>query len=505
MKKIFISMLAMVFILSSSGFSEDIYGGYLEDDDIYGGYILGTFAKPVSLDLEEAALVDVLKMLSQQTGLNFVSTEAVQERKLTLYLDKVPLKEAMDILFKANKLAYNYYPDSNIFVVKEMGKPDLELISKVYPLRYVRVQSARMTSEIDEILGGEGDSGDGRGAQEEGGILQAVEAVLSENGRATEDAITNALIVVDVPAQFPLIDEVVSKLDIAVPRVMIEVDMLDVSKTHIDKLGFNFANGLYASAGAGARSSSFPFQESFLKGTQVNQTTAGGLTPPVLSILDLTSFTLVMQFLTEDTTTKFIARPKILTISNETAEVNLTVNEAIGVTTTQASGGSSTTQEVEREETGTKLRVTPQVNPYTQEVTLMVEMFNRESSDSGISISGLTGASTLKNVEERGTKSVLRLKHGETLYIGGLIRKEEKTTVRKIPLLGDIPIVGKVFSYTERPGADNQDRELLIFLTPRIIEDGVVMTAKRTRVLAREQWDAPKRDSIKVALDSFVR
>ncbi|MBU2044679.1 MAG: hypothetical protein KJ977_03265 [Candidatus Omnitrophica bacterium] len=498
MKKIFILILAGSFIFLGNGFSQD---------DIYGGYLLSSAEKRVSLDLEGAQLVDVLKMLSQQTGLNFVSTEAVRERKLTLYMDGVPLREAMDVLFKANNLAYNYYPDSNIFVVKEMGKPNLELVSKVYSLKYVRVQSGRMQEEIDDILESGGQSGGtGTDNKETGGIAKAVQAVLSAVGKVTEDPLTNSLIVVDVPVQFPMIDEVVSKLDISVPRVMIEVEMLDVSKTHLDKLGFNFANGLYASAAAGARSSRVPFSNSLLKGTPVTQSTVGGLAPPVLSILDLTSFTSVMQFVTEDTSTKFIARPKILTVSNETAEVNLTTNEAIGVTTTRgAEGGGSVTQNVEREKTGTKLRVTPQVNPITQEITLMIEVFNRESSDSGISIEGLTGSSTLKNVEERGTKSVLRLKDGETLYIGGLIRKEEKETKRKIPLLGDIPFIGKVFSYTERPGADNQDRELLLFLTPRIIEDNVSISAKKIQVFSREQVDAVKRDSVKVALDSFVR
>ncbi|MFA7676938.1 MAG: type II and III secretion system protein, partial [Candidatus Omnitrophota bacterium] len=206
-----------------------------------------------------------------------------------------------------------------------------------------------------------------------------------------------------------------------------------------------------------------------------------------------------------DTSTKFIARPKILTLSNETAEVNLTVNEAIGVTTIRGSeGGGSITQNVEREQTGTKLRVTPQVNPYTQEITLMLEIFNRESSDSGLAITGLEAGSTLKNVEERGTKNVLRLKDGETLYIGGLIRREESTTITKIPFLGDIPILGKLFSYTERPGADNQDREMLVFLTPRIVEDEPLL-AKRPQIINREQNNASKRETIKVALDNFGR
>jgi type II secretory pathway component GspD/PulD (secretin) len=497
-KKIIVIILCGIFCFWGVSFSQD---------NIYGDYFLNAFNKKVSIDLEAAQLVDVLKMLSQQTNLNFVSTEAIKDRKLTLYMEEVPLKEAMDIVFKANNLAYDYYPESKIFVVKEMGKPDIELKTKVYRLKYARVSSSRMQKEITDLIVDENSDSDNEESDTKStqGIRKAVEAVLSPVGKVNEDALTNSLIVVDVPSQFPTIDEVIDKLDIAIPRVMIEVEMMDVSKTHLDQIGFNFANGLYARAAGPARSSYFPFGKSLMKGTVTNQTTSGGLTPPVLSILDLTDFTLVMQFLTQDTSTKFIARPKILTLSNETAEVNLTVNEAIGVTTIRGSeGGGSITQNVEREQTGTKLRVTPQVNPYTQEITLMLEIFNRESSDSGLAITGLEAGSTLKNVEERGTKNVLRLKDGETLYIGGLIRREESTTITKIPFLGDIPILGKLFSYTERPGADNQDREMLVFLTPRIVEDEPLL-AKRPQIINREQNNASKRETIKVALDNFGR
>lgn len=472
-------------------------------DNIYGDYLISGFEKTVSLDLEDARLVDVLKMLSQQSGLNFISTEAIKDRMLTLYLDQVPLKEAMDIVFKANNLNYDFYPDSSIFVIKEMGKPALELRTKVYNLKYVRVDSSRMQSEIDAILASDDDEDDDEegGDSDSQGIRRVVESVLSEFGRVSEDAITNSLIVVDVPAQFPTIDQVIDKLDIPCTKVMIEVEMLDVSKTHLDKIGFNFANGLYASYGGPARNTHFPWAESLLK-NPTTQTTSGSLTPPVLGILDMTGFTAIMQFLTQDTKTKFLARPKILTLSNEVAEVNLTTNEAIGVTTTATEGGT-TTQEVEREQTGTRLRVTPQINSGTSEITLFMEIFNRESVDSGLQIEGLTEGN-LKNVEERGTKSMVRLKDGETLFIGGLLRKEDSETIRKIPWLGDIPFFGALFRYTERPAADNTERELLVFLTPRIIDDSMAV-AKKPRIFKREQLDSARNESVRVVLDKFTK
>ena len=477
--------------------------------------MLTSFHDNVSLDLEDARLVDVLKMLSQQIKLNFISTEAIRDRKITVYMENVPLREALDVIFKANNLAYDYYPDANMFVVKEMGKPDLERKAKIYRLKYVRVKSSRLQQEIENSMELDGGSSTRGGSGRYEGIKNAVESILTENGRVTEDPITNSLIVVDVPSQFPAIDEIIAKLDIATPKVMIEVEMLDVSKTHLDQMGFNWANGLWARGAAGARNTTFPlgraqYVDRFNIHDIGNTNNDPGIlnaigstqAAPILGILDLTNLSVVMQFLTQDTSTKFLARPKILTLSDETAEVKLTVNEAIGVETVTTEAGN-VNENIEREETGTKLRVTPHVNPFTQEVTLFIEMFNRESVDSGLATTRLT-VGEIKNVEERGTKSTVRLKNGETLYIGGLIRRESQETITKIPFLGDIPLIGRLFSYTERPGGDNQDRELLVFLTPRVIEERPVVSAKPA-VFLREQQNIAKRQSVKTVLDGFMR
>jgi len=480
MKKAFLIVFLFLILSSSGGFSRD---------SIYGDYLLGSLDKKVSLDLEGAQLVDVLKMLSQQINLNFISTEAVGERTLTLYIEDVPLRDAMDIIFKANNLAYDYYVDSNIFVVKEMGKPTLELKTKIYQLKYVRVKSSKVETEVTAMLAGE----TGKAEEDEGvGIKDAVKSILSEFGRITEDPITNSLIVVDVPVQFPIIDEVISKLDIPIPRIMIEVEMMDVSKSHLDKIGFNFANGATAALTMGARSTTFPWFDKW-SGQSI-----GGANPS-LSTLSFANMSSVMQFLSQESSTKFLARPKILTLANETAEVNLVLNEIIGLTTT-INEDSSRTQEIEREDTGTRLRVTPQVNLVTNEITLVLDVFNKESAKSSITITDMTGF--VKNVEERSTKSIVRLKAGETLFIGGLLKKEEQETITKIPFFGDLPVIGRFFRYTDRPLADNVNRELLVFLTPRILKDERNLVEK-AKVISREQQNSLKDNSVKFALDRF--
>lgn len=484
MKKIF--LIVSVFLIFS-------WSGALSQDNIYGDYLIASLDKEVSLDFENAQLNDVLKLLSQQIGLNFVSTEAVEKRAITLYLENVPFKEAMDVIFKANGLSYDYYPDSKIFVVKELGKPSIELKTKIYYLKYARLATSKIDKHSLDMLEGESEESE---EDEAIGIRDTVAGLLTEFGRMAEDPLTNSLIVTDVPLQFPIIDEVISKLDVPPAKVLIEVEMLDVATSHLDNIGFNFANGLTGSFTPGSRQTRFPWDNRlFGPGT--------GGADPTLSTLSLASFTAVMKFLTSDSSTKFIARPKILTLNNEKSEVNLTLDEVVGLTTTTNEDGS-TTQEIEREDTGTRLTVTPQVNLLTKEITLSVEMFNRESQDSNISVSGMTSG-FVKNVEERGTRSIVRLKNGETLFIGGLIKKESSETITKIPLLGDIPLLGRLFRYKNVPSTDNTNRELLVFLTPRILGEEGSSELKRAKVLFREQENSSKMNSIRIALDRYNR
>ncbi|MCP4652074.1 MAG: hypothetical protein GY858_01655 [Candidatus Omnitrophica bacterium] len=468
-------------------------------DNIYGDYIISNEDITVSLDLEGARLITVLKMLSRQTGLNFLSTEVVQERALTLYMTDVPLKDAMDIIFKANNLIYDFYPESNIFVVKELGKPKIELETKVFYLKYTRVGSSRLLSERDSALGSscDSDSSDAElegstddGASSQGSqLLSAVEKVLSDYGDVVEDTYTNSLVVTDVPSQFSVIEKVISQLDLSLQQVMIEVEILDVSKQLVDEFGFKYGTpgGNWGQYTPGTKTSGFPFPDR-LGG-------AGGTV--TTGTLNLRGFVTAVQFLTSDTTTKFLARPKILTLANETAEVNLTVDEVVGILNTFDDAGNIVGQEAERAETGTKLRVTPQVNPLTKEITLFVTVFSKEAKDSGIDVNG----ENAMNIEERGTKCMVRLKDGETLLLGGLIKKEGEEVKTKVPLLGEIPLLGRLFKSREK---DGQERELMVFLTPRVIKDKSILS-EGGRILCREQDNPEKMELMKIALDKLSK
>ncbi len=474
-----------------------IFASLESPEDTYGDYLLASVEKNISMDLEGADLVDVLKVLSQQTGINFVSSEAVKNRKITLYLDKVPLKDAMDTIFKANNLSYVFNPDSSIFIIKEMGRPSLELQTEVYHLKNARVSSSRLTKEFGDgikredakITPGLSSGGGGGDTKADIGILESVKKVLSEQGKVTEDDRTNSIIVTDVPAQFPLIEKVIRELDKPVPQVMIEVEMLDVKKSLTDHLGVQWGggDGLTLAYLGPAFQTGFPFKGIIggADGNTNNGATIGtqdGFTP---GMFGFTGSAAAINFLKKDISTKALARPRIYTLSNHPAQIQIATDEAIGVTKNIDEDGK-VTYEIERAKTGTVLRVTPQVNSANGEITLFLEPKVVEAVESDIAFAENLVSGKVMNPEERSVKDIVKIKDGHTLLVGGLIRTTNSQGKYKVPFLGDLPFLGAAFRYKEK---GKEERELLIFLTPHIIKDDneTVLSRDSEERSAREQ------------------
>jgi len=474
----------------------------------------------ISMDFQDASMKDILKLLSLQSGLNFIASQAVQDRKVTLYLENVPLKDAMDKIFKANNLSYDLDKKANIFIVKDWGVPEMETVTKVFYFKYATVTTSSLKQEMSNQItnlsditsatgsggssggssggGGEGSSSSGGNTsggkwktEEEAGITAAVKKLLSENGSLIEDYRTNSLIVTDTPSRMEIITNVIAALDVSIPQIMLEVEMLDVSKNVVDNLGFDFTNaGSFAMQVVSAsRSTAFPLS-SFIPTDGLPGKT---FTPGTVSFP--TTLKLIFDWLSTQTDTKFLARPRLLTLNNETAEIRIATNESIGIKTTIAGEGSitSSTAEAERALTGVILRVTPQVNVDTGEVTMFVYPKVCEAV-AGNQLTSGSQTFQYRDPEERSTKSFVKLKDGETVVIGGLLSHEVHHNSDKLPILGNIPIIGALFRHSGNTANNttekNKERELLVFITPLIIKDSAKMEiaqANKINIPQREQ------------------
>lgn len=436
----------------------------------------------ISMDFKDASLKDILKVFSIQAGMNFIASEAVQDRKITLYLDKVPLSQAMDKIFSANNLSYELDSKANIFVVKEWGKMETETVTKVFYLKNATVSTSSLKEELSKSLTNSntatGFSSRSKFKEEsEGGITSAVKRLLSNVGSMMEDFRTNSIIVTDTPMKMKVISQVVASLDVVVPQVMLEVEMLDVSKNTVDKVGFEFGDTPFTAIVTGATATmGFPYGA-------WNKILAPGngslsINPLVNSITNLNSqYNMQLDFMRTQTDTKFLARPKLLTLNNETAEIAITKDEIVGRedtvnittsgTTTTSVFKRSTDLALTKEGTGIFLRVTPQINLDTNEITMVVNPKSSVTSISDLS----TTSNRQADVEVRSTKSIVKVKDGETVILGGLIHQDKSIAVKKLPILGDIPFLGVFFRHKNQ--TVGLERELIVFITPRIVRDRV--------------------------------
>jgi type IV pilus assembly protein PilQ len=418
----------------------------------------------ISLDLQDVHLKELLKILSIQSGLNFIASQALQDRTMTLYLDKVPLKQAMDKIFSANNLTYELDKEANVFVVKDWGAPQVETLTKVYQLKYQAVPSSDLGKET-------------AGAN----TISSLQSILSSRGKIVEDTRTNSLVISDEPKRFPLVEQLLAKLDVPQPQVMLEVEMLDVNKELTDKIGFNWNKvGTYTLAVSGAaRRTKFPFASMYGEGTPSDLKGITGITTqPAFSVSGLS---LTLDFLRTQADTKSLARPKIRTLNNQTAEIKISTDEVINSTSTVVTGTATTTSTtIERATTGITLKVTPMINLDKGEITMSIFPTEKATSTSSL-------VATAKDIEERSVKSIVKVKDGETIIIGGLIRKQLQQTITKLPVLGDLPLLGVLFRHKDK--SRDKERELLVFITPRIIQDADIKLAQtaKTALPEREQ------------------
>jgi type IV pilus assembly protein PilQ len=395
--------------------------------------------KKISLDLEGATLINVLKVFSQQSGLNFIAAEGVADKSITLYLENVPIKEALEKILNTYSLTYELDESSNIFIVKALIRPEVETITKVYPLKYAFVNASPLNSASSTSTTGSS-------------LVDTIRSLLSTYGKLNEDSRTNSIIITDVPMQFETIEEAIRKLDVPVPQVVIEAEIIDAKKSLTDQLGMQWSGTLYTLTLAGRDGLAFPFNYWHNRDGRT-QVATGSVSVPAGTVSS------TLQLLLTDSSTRVLARPKILTLSNQSAEIKITGNNAVGVITTiDAESGVQNTS-AERYEVGVSLKVTPSVNAVTGEITMVLEP---KVTSTEVSVLG----TSYYDPQERSAKVTVAVNDMQTVVIGGLLRKDLSDTRTKMPFLGDIPFLGTIFRHKNKT---DQDRELLVFITPRIV------------------------------------
>ncbi len=446
MKKLFFALVFLALPFNTV-FAEDIKIDFSAIDEFIAKE--GS-AQLISFDLQDVPLSQVVKILAKKSGLNLILQRDLADKPVSIYMQDVDIKDAIKMLVESQGLVLEQQGGRNLFVIKDIPKEGL--VTKVFRLRHATVPGAKILSKSNDS----GDDEDDEDEEGEGGLsgkslFAAVESALSKRGTAVCDPRTNSIIVKDTPQDIKNIENIINKLDIEVPQVTIEVDMLDVAKTVIDNLGMDWSGT--ATYEGGSRSTSFPLKYSKYPSAERDDNFPG---------IGWSGVTL--RALLSDKHTRYLARPKIFTLSGETANIKIMADEVVGLVVTKSDTSADVvSEEAERHNIGVSLEVTPYVSLDKREITMVINPKIVEAKDSDYT--SYIGNS-YKDPEERGIRSVVRVPDGETIVLGGLIKRKDSSEKKKVPFLGDI--LGPLFSYKS---GDNIDRELLIFITPKILDE----------------------------------
>ncbi|OGS36450.1 MAG: hypothetical protein A2506_06455 [Elusimicrobia bacterium RIFOXYD12_FULL_66_9] len=455
----------------------------------------------VTVRVKGAPLATFLDTISAQAKVNFIITEGLEQKRVTAFLQNVTVREALQVLLEIKGLTYQQIGKSNTYVVTQRSKQAENLITRIYTLSYVPLIPLSADDGSDKesaAAGGGGGGGTGKPCASKNvkiGVARVVCTVLSKLGDIELEPRTNALIVTDIPEVFPQVEQIIAELDKKAPQVMIEAQIVEIDSTRARDLGFEWggANGELASFTGGARDTSFPMNlQKNLGGTKIfdplnpsggiisilgttsdSSSSGSGSGSAILSnyayakssILDLTSLKITLRALVSRSEARFLGKPKVLTLNNKMAIIEISAQEAVAVQSqiTGSQGTSQASSTAERFDTGVVLKVTPQVNKEGY-ITMLVQPSFTDVQEAAVSVA----SNRVFNPIKRAASTLVRVKNGQTLVLGGLLRSTETKVIRKVPFFGYIPIIGWLFTSSSNHRTNS---DLVIFITPTIVSD----------------------------------
>ena len=391
--------------------------------------IIETKPGRISMDFKEADIKDVLRIISYKSGMNIVSGEDVKGT-VTIHLVDVPWEKALEVILRT--YGFGYEKEGNVIRVCDLSKLEKEnLQTRVFSLGYAKAQE----------------------------VSKSLEKMLSERGKIEFDTRTNLLIVTDIPANLSKIEEVIESLDRTTPQVMIESQIVEVSLGDEEKLGINWSAEI--TAYGAQRPILWPFTrhtdnkyapDDFPATTSTDEFKYG--------TLNFNQFQAILQLLSSRTDTNILSSPKITTLNNQEAKITVGTKWPVAQYAYNEEQGKFHISGWEYIEYGILLTVTPTLNQDNY-ITLKV---HPEISDKTGTVTFDTALVPILTTQEAETN--VMIKDGETLIIGGLLKDKKVKTKKKVPILGDIPLLKYLFSHNDEAV---EKKDLLIFITPHIV------------------------------------
>ena len=377
----------------------------------------------ISIDFQGTTLYTVLNVLSMKTGMRLITDTTLYNKKIMLSLQDVTPEEALNALLDTYDLYYVKQGDANIYVIKSKADGSHITVSRVIFCNYAKA------ADLEKVLS----------------------TRLSKGGKIVSDERTNSLIITDLADSLDKMEGLIRTLDVPTQQVLLEAKIVDIKLSN----GFSVGNYFSATRNSGNPGINyFPYAGDKFRGFGMTNSFSG----IGISLLEGDwTFNDVFEAGVMDKNAKVLSNPKLLVLNNKEATIDIIeeVPYQESSTTSTSTGDISSTTSFK--EVGIKLKVKPQIN---RDGSIVLEVAPEQSYRTGEAINNTPVINTSKST------TVLMLKSGETAAIGGLIREDEDETINKVPLLGDIPLLGYLFKARSK----NKGRyELTIFITAKIV------------------------------------
>ena len=450
----------------------------------------------LSLNFQDIKVRSVLQLIADFTGLNLVTSDSVKG-SITLRLQDVPWDQALDLILKTKGLDKRQV--GNVLMVApaaEIAEREFQEIEtrkqleELAPLQteFIRIRYASAGDIFNLFQGEEGDSGlPGEGASEATG---ATGSILSPRGRVVVDERTNTIVITDTAEKIEEFKYLINNIDVPLRQVLVEARIVIANDSFDEQIGVQWGGGT-ADQGTGDRYAITGSLNSLLSeaGADADERTDifsfvngnGSIEFPDANFIDLgvssnigqpQSFALgylsdnaflglELSAIAAEGRGEVVSQPKLITGDKQEAEIK--TGEEIPFIESSASGRST----VKFREAVLSLKVTPSITPDNR---LILDLVVKQDSRSEDLVFGENNSSVpiiLKNE----IKTQALVDNGKTIVLGGVFREAELEQETKVPLLGDLPLLGRLF---KRTTVNNDKNELLIFITPRILSDRVL-------------------------------
>ena len=408
--------------------------------------LMRKFKKPVSLQFRDANVKMVFEALSRTTGINVLLDKDIRpDIKTSIFVKDVSVEDAIDLILMQSQLEKKILSDNTLYIYPNTP-------AKAKDFQDLKIRSFHLVNADPKLM------------------MTMIKTLLKTKDIFVHEK-TNSVVMRDTPDAIHLAEKMIADQDIADPEVMLEVEVLEISRSRLSDIGAQFPSqltfapipSLVNAPGTVAAAATT---------TQLTLNSLRGIDGSNISISPIPAITL--NAMLQDSDTNILSSPRLRVRNREKAKIMIgeRVPMITNAITPVATGTPVITGTVTYQDVGLKLDVEPDIH-LDNEVTIKIGL---EVSSLGLPVSNGSG-STVYRVGTRNTSTSLRLRDGETQILAGLITDADTSTVDKIPLLGQIPLLGHLFS---NDNGNKSKTEIILSITPHIVGNSKLADARET-------------------------